>query len=342
MASASVNKQWVVTGRPQGKLDDSIFELREAEMPAPGDGEFLIQTVYLTITPPLRMWLDSGGLGGVPVPLGDVMRGGGLGRVVQSNHPGFAEGDFVSGAFGWQEYVVSDGAQKMPVAKVEQLEGLPISTRLHVLGAGGATAYFGFYEIGKPKLGDTVVVSAAAGNVGTIVCQLAKTSGCRVIGTAGSDEKCNWLTGQLGIDAAINYKTEDVAARLKELCPGSIDIYFDNVGGDVLDAALDQLARHARVVLCGGTSQYDQDEAFKGPDNYFKLVYREATMQGFYIFSYQDRFKEAYSRLAPAVASGKIVYNEDVVEGIESLPSALIRVLAGENFGMQLVDVARQ
>lgn len=338
----STNRQWIVKARPQGHLDDSVFELRDAPVPEPGDGEFLIQTLYLTISPPLRMWLSTGGLSGVPVPLGEVMRGGGLGRVVASNHPGFAEGDFVNGALGWQEYVVSDGVAKVPVEKLEQLEGLPISTRLHVLGASGATAYFGLYEIGAPKIGDVVVVSAAAGTVGAVVCQLAKQSGCTVIGIAGSDEKCGWLTGALGIDGAINYKTEDVGARLKALCPTGIDIYFDNVGGEILDAALDIIAHRGRVVLCGGTSQYDQDEEFRPPKNYFNLVYKEAKMQGFYIFGFKGRFNEAFRRLAPLYASGAMQYREDVLEGFENTPQALIRVLNGENFGTQLVRAAEQ
>lgn len=339
---SATNRQWTLTSRPEGHLDDSVFEMREQPVPEPGDGEFLIQTLYLTISPPLRMWLSTGGLSGVPVPLGEVMRGGGLGRVVTSNNPNFTEGDFVNGALGWQDYVVSNGATKVPVEKLEQIEGLPISTRLHVLGASGATAYFGLYDIGQPKIGDTVVVSAAAGTVGAVTCQLAKQSGCKVIGIAGSKEKCDWLTGALGIDGAVNYKTDNVADRLKALCPRGIDIYFDNVGGEILDAALDLIAHRARVVLCGGTSQYDQDEEFRPPKNYFNLVYKEATMRGFYIFSFKGRFNEALRRLAPLYASGAMQYREDILEGFENTPKALIRVLNSENFGTQLVKVAEQ
>ncbi|MFN3231082.1 MAG: NADP-dependent oxidoreductase [Alphaproteobacteria bacterium] len=332
--------QWIVRSRPNDQVSLANFEQRTVPVDEPGDGEFGIETLYLTVSPPARMWLTSGGLTGVPVPVGGVMRGSGIGRVVGSRHPGFADGDIVSGALGWTDYTLSDGAAKMPVQKIAAPDGLPLTTAMHVLGGTGATAYFGLYEFGLPRVGDMVLVSAAAGSVGAIVCQLAKMAGCKVVGIAGSDAKCAWLTDTLGMDGAINYKREDVAIRIKDLCPNGIDIFFDNVGGETLDAALDNIAHGARVVLCGGTSQYDQEAEWLGPKNYFNLVYKEATMRGFYIFSFAARFGESRDRLGALLRAGSLTYNEDILEGIDSAPEALLRVLAGENFGTQLIKVA--
>jgi NADPH-dependent curcumin reductase CurA len=337
MTSNIKNGHWVVTSYPEDDVREDNFELRHEAVPEPAEGEFLIQTKTLLVSPPLRMAIGTGGITGNVLPLGSVMRGTGQGVVVQSRHPDFKEGDVVSGPLGWQEYAVSDGVRKVPVEKVEARGGQPLTANMHIMGSSGTTAYFGFYDIAKPRIGDVVFVSAAAGSVGAIVCQLAKLSGCKVIGTAGNDAKCQWLVDEIGIEGAINYKTEDVGARLKELAPKGIDIYFDNVGGETLDIALDNIAHGARVVLCGATSQYEGDANWYGPSNYFNLVYKEATMQGFYIFSYVNRFKDAYRRLGELVSSGQLRYNEDVLHGVESMPTALIHVLTGQNFGTQLV-----
>jgi NADPH-dependent curcumin reductase CurA len=334
------NGRWTVASRPEDEVEEDNFELVSEPVNEPDEGEFLIGTRYLVVSPPARMALTSGGIARRPVPIGATMRGTGLGQVVASRHPGFAEGELVIGDLGWQEYAISDGAARHPVRKVAARPGMPESTLLHVLGAGGATAYFGMIEYAKPRIGDTLVVSAAAGNVGSLVCQLGRLQGCRVVGIAGSDEKCAWLTNDLGCAAAINYKEQDIAAALDAACPQGIDVYFDNVGGEILDAALARIAQGARVVLCGGTSQYNHDLDWYGPKNYFNLVYRQAEMAGFYVYNFSHRFEEAFDRLESLLATGELKYAEDVLQGIAQTPAALIRVLKGENFGVQLVKVA--
>ena len=333
------NARWLVKSYPEADLSRDNFELVYDDVPEPGDGEVLIKTTSLVISPPLRMAVGTGGITGNVVNLGALMRGSGQAVVIESKHPDFAAGDRVSGAMGWQEYAVTDGKQPFPIEKIAPRHGQPITANQHVMGASGATAYIGLYDLAQPKMGDVLLVSAAAGTVGALVCQLGRHSGCRVIGIAGSDTKCRYLTEELKIDSAINYKTDDIASRLTELCPEGINIYFDNVGGETLDIALSQIAHGARIVLCGATSQYEGDASWYGPGNYFNLVYKEATMRGFYIFSYAHRFKEAYQRLGDLISSGELVYREDVLTGIERAPDALVRVLAGENFGTQLVDL---
>ncbi|MFK7913410.1 MAG: NADP-dependent oxidoreductase [Pseudomonadales bacterium] len=331
------NKHWVVAARPETEVLPEHFELRETPLPELQHNQILIQVRWLVLSPPLRMALTSGGISRTPIPLGDVMRSTGLGQIAVSRHPDFAEGDLVTGNLGWQEFLVSDG---QGIAAAGDPRGLPESTLLHVLGAGGATAYVGMGEYGKPRVGDTLVVSAAAGNVGSIVCQLGRLQGCRVVGIAGSQEKCEWLVNELGCSSAINYKSENVAQALAASCPKGIDIYFDNVGGEVLDTCLGMLRRGARVVLCGGTSQYNHDHDWYGPKNYFNLVYQQATMSGFYIFNFQDQFRTAHDRLAQLIRDAELQYAEDIVEGIENAPGALTRVLSGANFGTQLVRIA--
>ncbi len=333
------NARWLVKSYPEDELSPDNFELVYEDIPSPGEGEVLIKTTSLVISPPLRMAVGTGGITGNVVKLGTMMRGSGQAVVVESNHPDFKAGDLVSAAMGWQEYAVTDGTRPFPLEKIEPRHGQPVTANLHVMGASGATAYIGLYDLAKPRVGDVMLVSAAAGTVGALVCQLGKYSGCRVVGIAGSDEKCRYLTEDLGIDGAINYKTGDVASQVQALCPHGADIYFDNVGGETLDIALGNIAHGARVVLCGATSQYEGDADWYGPKNYFNLVYKEATMQGFYIFSYAHRFKEAYRRLGDLINSGRLTYREDKLNGIEQAPDALIRVLAGQNFGTQLVDL---
>lgn len=333
----TVNKQWILASRPETEVSKSHFTLQESALPAIGADEFLIEVRWLVLSPPLRMALTSGGISRQPIPIGEVMRSTGLGRVVESNNASFQAGDLVTGNLGWQQYLISNGTG---ISKAGSSRDLPESTLLHVLGAGGATAYIGMGEYAQPRPGDTLVVSAAAGNVGSIVCQLGRLQGCNVVGIAGSDQKTDWLLNQLGCDSAINYKTENVAERLAAACPKGIDIYFDNVGGEILDLCLGMIRRNARVVLCGGTSQYNHDLDWYGPKNYFNLVYQQATMSGFYIFNFTDQFKTAHDRLAALIQAGALQYAEDIVEGIEQAPDALVRVLTGRNFGTQLVRVA--
>ena len=334
------NARWLVKSYPENEVSADNFELVYEEVPEPEDGEVLLRTTSLVMSPPLRMAIGTGGITGNRVKIGDMMRGSGQGIVVKSLHPDFSEGDLVAGAIGWQEYAVTDGKRPFPLERMSPKAGQPITANLHVMGASGATAYVGLYDIAKPKVGDVILVSAAAGSVGSLVCQMAKLSGCRVIGIAGNEKKCAWLRSDLGVDEVINYKTEHVADRLQQVCPNGIDIYFDNVGGEILDTALGQIAHGARVVLCGATSQYEGNANWSAPSNYFNLVYKDASMLGFYIFSYQHRFKEAHRRLGELISKGELVYNEDVLEGIGQLPAGLMRVLSGENFGTQLVKLS--
>ena len=338
--NAGLNRKWVVASRPEAEVRAHNFELKQVPIPAVPPGALLVRTRHLVVSPPARMALVSGGIAGRPIPIGATMRGSGLGEVVESRHADFAVGDLVTGDLGWQQYAISDGVRRRPMRKVQSRSGLPDSTLLHVLGAGGATAYFGMAVYCRPRPGDALVVSAAAGNVGMLVCQLGRLQGCRVVGVAGGRAKCDWLVNDLGCAAAIDYKNEDVGERLEQTCPNGIDIYFDNVGGAVLDAALARIAQGARVVLCGGTSQYNNDLDWYGPKNYFNLVYKQAQMAGFYVFNFADRFEEAHSRLAALIADGSLIYKEDVLEGIEKAPEALMRIFRGDNIGVQLVKVA--
>ena len=333
------NLKWVVASRPEVDVQAENFELKREPVAPVGPGCMLLKARYFSVSPPARMALVSGGIARRPIPIGATMRGNGLAEVVESRNPDFAAGDLVMGDLGWQRYAISDGVRRRAVKKVEPRAGFAESTLLHVLGGSGATAYFGMIEYAKPRVGDTLVVSTAAGSVGALVCQLGRLQGCRVVGIAGGSRKCAWLVDELGCDAAIDYKAEDVGARLDETCPDGIDIYFDNVGGEILDAALARISFGARVVLCGGTSQYNNDLDWYGPKNYFNLVYKQAGMCGFYVFNFANRFEEAHSRLAALIAAGKLQYREDILEGIEQLPEALMRLFRGDNFGIQMVHV---
>lgn len=335
-----VNKKWVVASRPEAEVGPHNFELVEEPLPAVEPGTMLLRTRFLGVNPPMRMALVSGGIAGKPIPIGRTMYGSGLAEVVESDHPGFAAGDLVQGDLGWQQYVVSDGARRRAVRKVKAPEGLSETTVMHVLGGSGHTAYFGMIEYCKPRPGDTLVVSTAAGSVGALVCQLGRLQGCRVIGIAGSEQKCRWVVDELGAAACIDYKSEDVDARLRELCPGGVNIYFDNVGGEILDTVLGQIAFGARVVLCGGTSQYNHDLEWYGPKNYFNLVYQQAEMYGYFIGNFAHRYAESTARLTALLRSGELKYAEDVLEGIENVPNQLIRILRGENFGIPLIRVS--
>jgi hypothetical protein len=318
-------------------VDASNFELRESPVPEPGEGEFLVRNLYLSLDPAMRAWLTDVRSYVPPVQIGEVMRGGTVGRVLESRHSGFEQGDLVLGAFGWQDYAISDGGGMMPVNKVP--EGVPLTMPLGVLGLTSLTAYFGLKEIGRPEPGDTVVVSGAAGATGSVAGQLAKHWGCRAIGIAGGGEKGEWLTGELGFDAAIDYKSENVSERLRELCPKGLDVFFDNVGGQILEAALANLAMHSRVVLCGAISNYNAEEP-AGPRNYMNLLVRRSRMEGFIVFDYFPRTDEAMAELVPLVTEGKIRYREDVREGLETAPAALVDLYTGNNRGKLLVKIA--
>jgi len=318
-------------------VEPSHFELQEAAVPQPDEGEFLVRNLYLSLDPAMRAWMTDVRSYVPPVQIGEVMRGGTVGRVVESRHPGFDQGELVLGAFGWQDYAVSDGGGMMPVNKVP--DGVPPTMPLGVLGLTSLTAYFGLKEIGQPKEGDTVVISGAAGATGSVAGQLAKHWGCRAIGIAGGREKSEWLTNELGFDEAIDYKSEDVYKRLRELCPKGLDVFFDNVGGEILEAALGNLAMHARVILCGAISNYNA-EAPAGPRNYMNLLVRRSRMEGFVVFDYFPRTDEAMAELVPLVTSGKIRYREDVRDGLEAAPIALCDLYTGAHKGKLLVKIA--
>jgi NADPH-dependent curcumin reductase CurA len=335
---SDVNRQWLLASRPEGMVSPDNFEWRESPLPEVGDGQFLVRNLYLSLDPAMRGWMSNMASYIPPVEIGEVMRGGTVARVIQSRNPDYRPGDMVVGIFGWQDYAVSDGDGRMPVNKVP--EGVPPTLPIGALGLTTLTAYFGLKEIGQPREGETVVVSGAAGATGSMVGQLAKIWGCRVVGIAGGGEKCAWLTGELGFDEAIDYKSEPVAARLREICPKGLDVYFDNVGGELLEAALANLAMHARVVICGAISAYNSSEPPPGPRNYMNLLVRRSRMEGFLVFDFLSRSAEALAELVPLVIEGKLRYREDIRDGLESAPAALLDLFTGANKGKLLVKIA--
>ncbi len=325
-----INHQVRLASRPVGLPTDANWEFTEEEVAPPGEGEFVVKISHISLDPAMRGWMNAGRSYIAPVEVGDVMRAGTVGQVVQSAHPGFAVGDEVYGAFGVQEYATSDGAG------VQQIDSsrVPLTTYLAALGLPGMTAYFGLLDTGELADGETVVVSGAAGAVGSLVGQIAKIKGCRVVGIAGGPAKCAWLTDELGFDAAIDYHAQNVAKELRALCPQGIDVYFDNVGGEILDAALTRLARGARIVICGAVSQYNATTAVQGPANYLSLLVFRASMKGMVVFDYADRYGEAAVQLAGWLADGRLISREDVVTGdIRAFPETLLRLFKGENTG---------
>jgi hypothetical protein len=337
-ATPAVNRQWRLAARPSGPIDDRTFRMTEEAVPEPGaDGEILVRNLVLSLDPTQRGWIARDTY--LPaVKLGDVMRSGAGGRVVKSRAPGYAEGDLVMGLFGWQDYAVVKADGPSPPTKLPP--GVPLELAMGALGLTGITAYFGLLDVGKPKAGETVVVSGAAGATGSIVGQIARIQGCRTVGIAGGKDKCDWLVKEARFDAAIDYKSEDVAARLRELCPKGIDVYFDNVGGDILDAALANLAMRGRVVLCGAISTYNDTELRPGPKNYLNLLTKRGRMEGFIILDYIARAMEAVMPLLGWIQSGQIKDRVDVMHGFENAPKALQRLFTGDNAGKQLLRIA--
>jgi len=331
------NRQVRLAARPVGLPKPGDWQFTDEAVADPGVGQILVEVSYLSLDPAMRGWMNEGKSYIRPVAIGEVMRAGGAGKVVKSSHPKFAVGDVVTGGFGVQQYALSDGKG---VVKVDT-RLVPLPVYLGTLGMPGMTAYFGLLEIGKPKAGETVVVSGAAGAVGTVVGQIAKIKGCRVVGIAGGAEKCRYLVDELGFDAAIDYKGEDVRKGLKEHCPKGIDVYFDNVGGEILDACLARLAMHARIVICGAISQYNSTEGMKGPANYMSLLVNRASMTGMVVFDYAERYGEAAREMAGWIQAGRLKTKEDVVEGgIDAFPDTLLKLFRGENFGKLVLKVA--
>ncbi len=331
------NRQWILVKRPEGPLTDDCFALRQGPVPAPRAGEFVVRNELLSCDPTQRAWIEIDTY--LPkVPLGEVVRAAAAGRVVASQHPDFAVGDAVQGGFGWQDYCVTDG--KGPLGAIKLPPGVPLETALSLFGITGLTAYFGMVDVAAVKAGDTVVVSGAAGSTGSLAAQIAKNLGATVIGIAGGAKKKAWLTGELKLDAAIDYKSEDVAARLKALAPKGLSVYFDNVGGTILEAALDNLAIGARIALCGAIAGYDDHSKAHGPANYTNLIIYRATMRGFLVLDFLDRAMEAVGRLMQWSAEGKLVNAVDVAEGLEQTPRAFRNLFTGGNLGKQLVRIA--
>jgi len=332
---SAVNHQIRLAARPSGLPTASDWELTTELVPVPGRGEFVVAVEYLSIDPVMRSVIAADASLG-QVAIGEVMPAGAIGRVTASEHPDFAVGEHVYGGFGVQEFAADDGTG---VTKLEPSLA-PLTAYLGALGIPGLTAYFGLLEIGRPRAGDTVVVSGAAGGVGSVAGQIARIKGCRAIGIAGGPEKCRWLVDELGFDAAIDYKAQGVAASLAALAPGGVDVFVDNVGGDVLDAVLTRLARGARVVLSGGLSQYNADHA-RGPSNYLELLGARASMTGFITPDYADRYPEAIAQLARWLRDGRLISREQTVGGgVRAFPDALLRLFAGENVGKLIVAVA--
>ncbi len=333
------NKQVTLAVRPSGMPKESDFKLIEMPVPQAGPGEILVRVLYLSVDPYMRGRMNDVKSYAPPVQIGEVMGGGAVGKVIASENAQFAAGDFVEGMFGWQQYASSNakGVRKLDPALA------PVSTALGILGIPGLTAYFGLLDIGKPRAGETVVVSGAAGAVGSVAGQIAKIKGCRVVGIAGNDQKVAWLRDELGFDAAFNYKTtQDYAAKLHELCPDGVDVYFDNVGGAITDAVFRQINVGARIVVCGQIAQYCAEKPETGPRLLSHLIVKQARAEGFLVFQFASRYAEGLKQMAEWLKQGKLKYREQFVDGIENAPRAFIGMLQGENTGKQLVRVAAE
>lgn len=334
--SERINRQWRLAARPAGLIKDSDFEWVEEPVRALADGEVLVRNIYLSLDPANRGWIREGPSYVEPVAIGDVMRGLTIGVVEESRNARFAAGDLVSCTIGWQDYGVSDGSDLRRIDPGP----LPLTAFLGLFGMIGLTAYFGLLEIGQPKAGETLVVSGAAGAVGSIAGQIGKIVGCRVVGIAGTDAKCAWLTDDLGFDAAINYKTENVARKLHKHCPDGIDVIFENVGGKILDAEMMWINNHARIALCGLISGYNATEPVPGPFSFPLVLVRRARVEGFIVIDFFDRAAEAIAKLSEWYAEGRLKYRVDVYNGLETAPSNINRLFDGSNNGKLIIKVS--
>ena len=334
--SETVNKKWVLKKRPEGYPSIDDFDIVNSPIPDPKHGEVLIKTLYLSLDPYMRGRLRDAKSYASPVGLGEVITGEVVGRVIRSNYQSLEVGDIVTAHIGWQQWGSIPGQM---VRKVDSQKP-PISTSLGILGMPGLTAYFGLLEIGKPIVGETLVVSAASGAVGAIVGQLGKMMGCRVIGTAGTNQKVNYIVDELGFDGAINYKTQNVESEIHKLCPNGIDIYFDNVGGEVTDIVMNNLAMYARIIICGQISQYNSIGQEQGPRNLWALIRTRSKIQGMLVTDWERKHEQARTRLSEWVLSEKLKYKEYIVEGFEKSPQAFIGLMNGENFGKLLIHVS--
>jgi NADPH:quinone reductase len=329
-----INRQYYLASRPQGEPNDSNVPARDVPVPEPAPGEVVLRNLYISLDPAIRGWMGDDPNYIEPIAIGDAVRSSVIGRVVKSNSPDYAPGDVAMTMGGWEQYTTVQGAT---LNRLDDSAGIPLSLFLGVLGPTGLTAYFGLLEVGRPKAGETVLVSAAAGAVGSVVGQIAKMQGCRVVGMAGSDDKCRWLQDELGFDAVINYKTcGDYESAIRAACPEGVDVYFDNVGGDILDATLLCLNKFARVAVCGWISTYNVPNA-PGPTNLWQLVAESVTVQGFTVLDYLDRFGEGIGQLAEWVMAGKLKYREEVVDGLDNILPTFLRLFDGSNQGKLVI-----
>lgn len=331
-----VNRQWRLASRPEGLIQPSDFQWSEEPVPDIGDGEVLVRTIYLSLDPANRGWVRKGPSYVEPVEIGDVMRGLTIGVVEASRNARFVVGDVVSGASGWQDYGVSDGTG----LRVIPPSPLPLTAFLGLFGMVGMTAYFGLLDVGRPQPGETLVVSGAAGAVGSIAGQIGKIVGCRVIGIAGTEAKCSWLTDELGFDATVNYKTESVVRKLHAHCPSGIDVVFENVGGEILDAELTWINNFARVVICGLISGYNSTERVPGPYSFPMVLIRRARVEGFIVTDFMDRADEAIEQLTGWYRDGKLKYRVDVYQGLETAPHNINRLFDGSHEGKLIIQVS--
>lgn len=334
------NQQCLLAKRPVGEPVASDFEFVEVPVREPGEGEVLVKNLFLSLDPAMRGWMMENKKSYIPpVGLGETMRALGIGRVLKSNDPKYAEGDYVSGSIGVQQYLTGNAKAVGGLTKV-QAGFVPMERYLSVLGMPGMTGYFGLLTEAKPQEGETVVISGASGAVGAVVGQIAKIKGCKVIGIAGGEEKCRYITEELGFDAAIDYKSSDVNAELRKHCPKGLDIYFDNVGGEILDAALANLAMRARIIICGAISQYNNTGDMYAPKNYLAILPARATMKGIVVMDYVKNYADAGLEMATWMMEGKFKAREDVHEGLENFPEVLLKLFSGENNGKLVLKVA--
>lgn len=335
---AAQNHLFRLAARPVGMPKRGDWSFEEEPVREPGPGESLVKVLYVSLDPAMRGWMADRKSYVPPVKIGEVMRALGAGRVLASQHPRFKEGDYVTGMLGVQEYAISNGERATKV----DANLAPLPVYLSTLGMPGMTAYFGILDIGQAKQGEVVVVSAAAGAVGSVVGQIAKIKGCRVVGIAGGPEKCRYIVDELGFDAAIDYKHHDVGKTLMEHCPDGIDVYFDNVGGEILDTVLTQIRLHARIVICGAISQYNNTAPMKGPSNYLSLLVHSARMEGLMVLDFMSRYSEAGREMAGWMAQGKLKSREDIVTGLDTFPETFLKLFTGANNGKLILKVASE
>jgi NADPH-dependent curcumin reductase CurA len=334
------NRQFRLKTRPTERVSQDNFDFKEAELPELVNGEVLVRVVFLSLDPTNRIWMSDADQYMPPVQIGEVMRGLGIGKVEQSKNPNFKEGDYVSGLLGWQDYYVATEADAKALAKLPNIPGVPLQVFGGAAGMTGLTAYFGLFEIGNPKAGETMVVSAAAGAVGSIVGQIGKLSGLKVVGIAGGEEKCKWLTDELGFDAAIDYKKSDWKAKLEAATPNGIDINFENVGGEIMEAVYGRMNLFSRMVLCGLISGYNDKDDSKSRVSLVNALMKRIKIQGFIVMDFAEKNVEATTKLATWIAEGKIKHKETIVDGLENAPTALNKLFDGGNVGKLLIKVS--